>query len=45
MASSLFWAVNYDKSNLLVVGVNEDRANEFAKIFFVAKGVISQLNT
>jgi hypothetical protein len=25
--------INYDKSDLLVVGVEEDRANEFAKIF------------
>jgi hypothetical protein len=29
--------INYDKSNLLVVGVNEDRANEFAKIFLLQK--------
>jgi hypothetical protein len=25
--------INYDKSDLLVLGVEEDRANEFAKIF------------
>jgi predicted AlkP superfamily pyrophosphatase or phosphodiesterase len=25
--------INYDKSDLLVVGVDEDRANEFARIF------------
>jgi hypothetical protein len=29
--------INYDKSNLLVVGVNDDRANEFAKIFLLQK--------
>jgi hypothetical protein len=29
--------INNDKSNLLVVGVNEDRANEFAKIFLLQK--------
>jgi len=29
--------INYDKSDLLVVGVGEDRANEFAKIFCCKK--------
>jgi hypothetical protein len=36
--------INYDKSDMMVIGVQEERANEFAKIF-CCKKMSFQLST
>ena len=33
--------INYDKSDLLTVDLEEDQANEFARIFYCKKGRLS----